>query len=427
MKIGVAGLWHLGTIYSAGFASLGHDVIAYDPDPDTAIGYTNGQLKVHEPELLNLINTKIQTGNLRFSSLESDLSDLDLFVLAYDTPVDANDFADSDYVISEFRRIVMFLNRDTHIMISSQLPVGSSETIEGILKKVGHRGKITVQPENLRLGKGLDSFFNPTRIIVGTKDGKTEPIVVKAFQGIDAPIIWMHLKSAEMTKHALNAFLATSITFMGEISEICEKVGADAKEVENGIKSDPRIGKKAYLTPGLGFAGGTLARDVRKLADLQQEVRGEVAILSSLLQSNQHNNNWIVRNIEAILKEKPDSKICFWGISYVEKTDTLRRSEIYKIMKNLVERNIQVSYLENFPIKDQMDSRILCLTEIEESLRRADILVISKKLIRFSDMEKDSQLAKAKDMWILDPSRVLSSLNSMYQEQPRYLTVGRGS
>lgn len=427
MKIGVAGLWHLGTIYSAAFASLGHDVIAYDPDPDTAIGYTNGQLKVYEPDLANLISIKIQTGNLKFSFLESDLSDLDLLVLAYDTPVDANDFADSNFVISEFRRIVMFLNRDTHIMISSQLPVGSSETIERILKKVGHRGKITVQPENLRLGKGLDSFFNPTRIIVGTKDGKTEPIVVKAFQGIDAPIIWMHLKSAEMTKHALNAFLATSITFMGEISEICEKVGADAKEVENGIKSDPRIGKGAYLTPGLGFAGGTLARDVRKLADLQQEVRGEVAILSSLLQSNQHNNNWIVRNIETILQEKPDSKICFWGISYVEKTDTLRRSEIYKIMKNLVERNIQVSYVENFPIKDQMDSRILCLTEIEESLRRADILVISKKLIRFSDMEKDSQLAKAKDLWILDPSRVLSSVNSKYQEQPRYLTVGRGS
>jgi UDPglucose 6-dehydrogenase len=236
----------------------------------------------------------------------------------------------------------------------------------------------------------------------------------------------MHRRSAEVTKHALNAFLATSVTFMGEVAEICESVGADAKEVEIGLKSDPRIGSKAYLSPGLGFAGGTLARDVRKLSELQEDIRTESALLTSLLTSNRHNNDWISRSLAKILTKEKSSRICFWGISYTENTDTLRRSEVYSLMKSLAETDAKITYVENLVIKDEVDARIVSIDNIEASLDQIDILVVSKKLISPVDLDRIVANILSRDIWILDPSRLLLNQNFDFLKNPRYLTVGNG-
>jgi UDPglucose 6-dehydrogenase len=245
------------------------------------------------------------------------------------------------------------------------------------------------------------------------------------FRGIYAPIIWMHRRSAEVTKHALNAFLATSVTFMGELSEICELVGADAKEVEMGLKSDPRIGIGAYLSPGLGFAGGTLARDVRKLSSLQSEIRSEPAIFTSLMISNRHNNNWVSRSLESIPMELDGLKICFWGVSYTDNTDTLRRSEIYKLMKDLAKNN-EITYFENLLIKDEMDLRIGREENLEKSLKDIDVLVVSKKINELLNNNNVLNALQREDLWILDPARLLIGLEKNFANRPRYLTVGKG-
>jgi len=426
MKIGVAGLWHLGVMYAVGFAELGHLVTAYDPNSDSISGLKNGDLLVFEPQLREMLITNLKTGNLKFTNEESDLDEVELFVLAYDTPVDEEDNADVDFVISEFTRIADHLNSNAHILISSQLPVGSSDIIHEVQKKLGHKGNVIVQPENLRLGKAIDSFFSPGRIVAGTMDGKSDQFVIEAFNGIEAPIIWMHRRSAEVTKHALNAFLATSVTFMGELSEICENVGADAKEVEIGLKSDPRIGSRAYLSPGLGFAGGTLARDVRKLSKLQTEIRDTPAIFTSLMISNRHNNDWVSRSLAKIPKQKEGLRICFWGISYTDNTDTLRRSETYSLMKNLAVGNSKISYVEDMLIKDVVDSRIVGVCDIEESVRNIDVLVVNKSLKSHLKTPKVLEHLQKEDLWILDASRILLELNSDLIESPRYLTVGKG-
>lgn len=426
MKIGVAGLWHLGVTYAIGFAELGHEVIGYDPDAESIEGFKAGELRVHEPGLVDMLKSNAAQERLKFTNQESDLENIELFVLAYDTPVDDDDNADVDYVISEFKRIAKHLNGDTHVMLSSQLPVGSSELITKLLAEKEHRGRVMVQPENLRLGRAIDSFFQPGRIIVGTKDGLPDSIAKEAFAGVDAPIQWMHQKSAEVTKHALNAFLATSVTFMGELSEICEFVGADAKEVELGLKSDSRIGPKAYLSPGLGFAGGTLARDVQKLSSLQGQIRKDSAIFTSLLISNRHNNEWISRAVGKITSEKKNLKICFWVVSYVENTDTLRRSEIYTTMAKLAKEGFEVSFVENFPLKGVMDRNIHCFNEPNESLEDLDILVVNKRLSKgLQDDLLSGHLENGK-LWILDPSRLLLELNPTFLGNPRYLTVGHG-
>jgi UDPglucose 6-dehydrogenase len=426
MKIGVAGLWHLGVMYAVGFAELGHMVTAYDPSSDSVSGLKNGDLLVFEPQLQEMLLANLKAGNLKFTSKESDLGEVELLVLAYDTPVDEEDNADVDFVISEFTRIAENLNSNAHILISSQLPVGSSDRIHEVQKKLGHKGNVIVQPENLRLGKAIDSFFNPVRIVAGTIDGKSDQFVIDAFSGIEAPIIWMHRRSAEVTKHALNAFLATSVTFMGELSEICENVGADAKEVEIGLKSDPRIGTRAYLSPGLGFAGGTLARDVRKLSKLQGGIRDTPAIFTSLMISNRHNNDWVSRSLAKIPTRKEGLRICFWGISYTDNTDTLRRSETYSLMKNLAIGNAKISYVEDLPIKDLVDSRILCINNLEESFSSIDVLVVNKSLKNHFKTPKVLEHLQRDDIWILDASRLLLELNSDLINSPKYLTVGKG-
>jgi len=426
MKIGVGGLWHLGVTYAVGFAELGHEVIAYDPNASAISEFQSGELRVFEPGLKEMLSENIEQKRLRFSHNEADLGNVELFVLAYDTPVDEQDNADVEFVISEFRRISKYLAPETHIMITSQLPVGTCRVIKTILDDLHYSGRVIVQPENLRLGKALDSFIHPDRIIAGTFDGHSDSVVINAFKGIDAPIVWMHSKSAEVTKHALNAFLATSVTFMGELSEICEYVGADAKEVEIGLKTDSRIGKKAYLSPGLGFAGGTLARDVRKLSNLQMKIREEAAIFTSLLRSNRWNNDWIFRSLEQITSQRTGIRICFWGVSYVENTDTLRRSEIYAVMNRYADEGAKVSYVENFPIKESMNSRILCVNDVEQSLHEIDVLVVSKKLQKYLSSSSVSELLENETLWILDPSRILLELNPQLLGTSRYLTVGHG-
>lgn len=426
MKIGVAGLWHLGVMYAVGLAELGHDVIAYDPNPISISDFKNGQLLVFEPGLQEMLVKNSENGNLNFTDQCIDFQEIELLVLAYDTPVDEEDNADVEFVIAEFERIIENLSSDVHILVSSQLPVGTCDVIRVILDKNGRNGRVMIQPENLRLGKALVSFFSPERIIVGTHNGQEDPVVNQLFKGIEAPIVWMHSKSAEVTKHALNSFLATSVTFMGELAEICEIVGADAKEVEIGLKSDSRIGPNAYLSPGLGFAGGTLARDVRALSNLQMKIRVLPAIITSLLTSNRYNNDWISRSLGKITSNKEALRICFWGVSYVENTDTLRRSEIYVLMRKLVEENAVVSYVENVPIKDGIDSRITCIDNMEKSLEAIDILVVTKKLTKFSDMREVVKLIQSEKLWVLDPSRILLAQNSAISKSPRYLTVGKG-
>ena len=424
MKIGVAGLWHLGVMYAVGLAEIGHEVIAYDPSLESISILNNGDVLVHEPLLREMLLANLKTGGLKFTNLERNLEEIDLLILTYDTPVDDEDNADAEYVITEFARIAENSLPNTHVLVSSQLPVGSCEQIENILEKFGHTGGVTAQPENLRLGKAVESFFNPKRIIAGTFDGKPNHVVEGVFKGINAPIIWMHRRSAEVTKHALNAFLATSVTFMGELSEICELVGADAKEVEIGLKSDPRIGISAYLSTGLGFAGGTLARDVLKLSSLQSEIRSEPAIFTSLMISNRHNNNWISRSLETIPVELDGLKICFWGVSYTDNTDTLRRSEIYRLMKELVKNNV-ITYVENLAIKDEIDSRMIREENLEKSLRDIDILIVSKKM---NDLLNNDDAIKAllrEDLWILDPARAFIGLEKHFANSPRYLAVGK--
>jgi UDPglucose 6-dehydrogenase len=328
MKICVLGLWHLGSVTAAGMAALGHRVIGLDFDEARVADLNKGIAPIFEPGLEELIKRGLTSGNLRFSSTANDTKDIGVLWVTYDTPVDDDDNADADLVMAHIERALIELRTEALVLVSSQLPVGSIRRLEqaATLNYGAVQLRVAYSPENLRLGSAVSDFLRPSRIVVGVRSNRDKELLHELLGTITEAIEWMSVESAELTKHAINAFFATSVAFANEIASICESVGADAKEVERGLKTENRIGPRAYLSPGAAFAGGTLARDIAFL-NRTARARGRVTpLLSSVLPSNNAHKLWAQRKLRALFADLSEATVAVWGLTYKPGTDTLRRS-----------------------------------------------------------------------------------------------------
>jgi UDPglucose 6-dehydrogenase len=328
MNICVLGLWHLGSVTAAGLAALGHRVIGVDFDEARIADLNKGIAPIFEPGLEELIRRGLTSGNLRFCSTANDTKDIDVLWVTYDTPVDDDDNADADFVMARIEQALLELGTEALVLVSSQLPVGSIRRLEQAATLHGGalQLRIAYSPENLRLGKAVSDFLHPSRIVVGVRSNRDKELLHGLLGTITESIEWMSVESAELTKHAINAFLATSVAFANEIASICESVGADAKEVERGLKTENRIGPRAYLSPGAAFAGGTLARDIAFL-NRTARARGTVTpLLSSVLPSNNAHKLWAQRKLRALFADLSEVTVAVWGLTYKPGTDTVRRS-----------------------------------------------------------------------------------------------------
>ncbi|HWJ50598.1 MAG TPA: nucleotide sugar dehydrogenase, partial [Solirubrobacteraceae bacterium] len=259
--IAVVGLWHLGSVIAACLADAGNDVIGIDPDNAVVTGLGEGHPPVSEPGLDDLM--RVNASRLQFTCDPHALAHARCAWLTFDTPVADDDVADVEWVLDQAVELLAHLREDTLVVVSSQLPVGSSARLHELCATArGSAGplRFACVPENLRLGSALESFREPDRIVAGVRTEADRDELAELLAPFSSEVQWMRVESAEMTKHALNGFLATSVAFINEIASICESVGADAEEVSRGLKSERRIGPRAYLGPGDAFAGGTLAR-----------------------------------------------------------------------------------------------------------------------------------------------------------------------
>src|SRR3990172_8802362 len=301
MKVCVQGLWHLGSVTAGCLASVGHEVVGLDFDEEVIRGLRAGKPPILEPGLEDMIGAGLSFGRLRFAaSIEELPSNIELLCVTYDTPVNEDDVADVDFVVAQVEAVLPYLPNNTTVLVSSQMPVGSIRRFEKITERACPEKALSFaySPENLRLGKALEVFLKPDRVVVGVRSERDKDRIGRLLQPITGRIEWMSVESAEMTKHAINAFLATSIVFANEIAAICETVGADAKEVERGLKSENRIGPKAYLSPGAAFAGGTLARDIAFLNHVGGRNRLVTPLLSSVRPSNGENKLWVKSKLQ---------------------------------------------------------------------------------------------------------------------------------
>ena len=258
MKVCVFGLWHLGSVTAACLAAGGHQIVGLDFDETVIQNLKNGIAPIFEPGLNDLVKSGLESNHLAFTtSPEIALKDAEVIWVTFDTPVDEEDHADVNYVIERIKQVSSLVPDQALILISSQLPVGTTHQLEQWFnqKCPGQSISFAYSPENLRLGKAIGVFSNPDRVVVGFENEMDQEKISKLLEPFTKNIIWMTVQSAEMTKHALNAFLAISVTFINEIAAICEKVGADAKEVETGFKK-----RYPYWQQGLPRSGGFIRR-----------------------------------------------------------------------------------------------------------------------------------------------------------------------
>jgi len=345
MKVCVVGLWHLGTVTAACLASAGHEVVGLDFDSETVRKLQAGQPPLYEPGLKELVQQGIAQGRLRFCSEVTDaLPASEVVWVTYDTPVDEEDRADVNFVVDRINRLFPLLREGTLVLISSQLPVGTTRRLEKAYAELFPDKSVSFgyAPENLRLGKAINAFTQPDRVVVGVRNPNDRQRVAQLFAPFTERMEWMSVESAEMTKHALNAFLATSVTFINEIATLCERVGADAKEVERGLKSDARIGPRAYLSPGAAFAGGTLARDVLFLNQIGESHHQPTQLLSAVLARNEVHKEWSRHTLRSLLGDLHNQKVAVWGLTYKPNTDTLRRSASVELCAWLLQQGAHV-------------------------------------------------------------------------------------
>jgi UDPglucose 6-dehydrogenase len=388
----------------------------------------NGKPPIFEPGLEDMVKKGIESDTLDFSTDPAQaVRDAQVIWVAYDTPVDDDDNADVEYVVERVSRLFPYLKAGQEVLISSQLPVGTSKRLEALFARAWPDAHVSFSysPENLRLGKAISVFTQPDRVVIGVRSEKSRQIFTEMLRPFTDHIEWMSVESAEMTKHALNAFLATSVTFINEIAVICEQVGADAKEVERGLKSEARIGPKAYLGPGGAFAGGTLARDISFLSKIGQEHELPLHLFPAIRASNDAHKNWPRRRLIQLLGELNNKTIAVWGLTYKPGTDTLRRSSAIELCQWLMEQGAQVQAHD--PLIKQMPEQYsairLCGSALE-SAQNADALVVATEWPDYRAISMPGIIATMRKPLILDANRFLSAALES-QSNIVYVTVGK--
>jgi len=428
MKVCVLGLWHLGSVTAACLASGGHHVTGLDFDEQVIENLSNGKPPLFEPGLEELVQKDISEKNLDFTTdIKKAVSNADVIWVTYDTPVDEEDRADVDYVIERVARIFPNIETGQHILISSQLPVGSARRLEEKLAQArpGLDISFSCSPENLRLGKAISIFTEPDRVVIGVRKEESKKVFSEMLAPFTDHIEWMSVESAEMTKHALNAFLATSVTFINEIAVICEQVGADAKEVERGLKSEARIGPNAYLGPGGAFAGGTLARDVAFLTQLGKRFDVPVELFPAIKSSNDAHKNWARRRLLQLLGDLKGKTVAVWGMTYKPGTDTLRRSSAVELCKWLLEQGAWVRAYDPAVKRLPEDlNRVQLAGSAQDAVQNADALVVATEWPEYRNVDMSAALSAMNTPYVLDVNRFLAkSVENL--PAVKYVAVGK--
>jgi UDPglucose 6-dehydrogenase len=431
--IGVIGLWHLGSVTAACVADAGNHVIGVDPNPAVVEGLLAGRPPISEPGLAELLAGN--SSRLDFTCEPWALAGARRAWVTFDTPVDDDDGADVEWVLEHSLELLAELPEDSLVVVSSQLPVGSIATLqERCALRRGDAGlRFACVPENLRLGRALESFRARDRIVAGVRDERDRAELAELLAPFTDEIQWMRVESAEMTKHALNGFLATSVAFINEIAEICESVGADAEEVSRGLKSEQRIGPQAYLGPGDAFAGGTLARDIGFLRGLAKRRGLPAHVFAGVADGNAAHKHWTRRKLLELLavegSAEPDAlrgrRVAVWGLTYKPGTDTLRRSSAVELCRWLASVGATVSAHDPAvsALPDGLAGVIeLCPSPLE-ALADADALVVCTAWPDYLEVPVADLLGALSTGLVVDPAGMLRGALAAHPDG-RYVRVG---
>jgi UDPglucose 6-dehydrogenase len=344
--VAVIGLWHQGVVAAACLADWGYDVLASDPDRARIEKLAKGKAPLFEPGLDDLLAKGLTTGRLRFTDDPAQaVADRPIVLLMHDTAVNDNDESDLTEIFNAVKTFAPGLKSGAVLHVTAQVPVGTCDELLRLIESVNPTcaARVAYSPENLRLGQAIERFRRPPLPVLGSDD-TTALEILKSFYA-PCGVKWetTDLRTGEMTKHALNAFLAMSVCFANEIGNVCDEIGADGHRLAEILRLEPRVGPKALLFPGLGFSGGTLARDVQTLRRLGVASGLSMPLLDGAWASNQKQNGTVIRQLRKKLGDLKDRQIAVWGLTYKPETSTLRRSAALEVIGDLQREGARVT------------------------------------------------------------------------------------
>lgn len=408
----VAGLWHLGCVYATGFAKMGYSVSGFDFDKKRISNLKKGVAPIFEPGLEELLQK--HSKSLTFSSSSEILKNKDYIFIAYDVMVDENDISDLSAVEKIFDTIVPYISVKTSVVISSQIPVGTTRFLIEKCKKNGiENPRIMYFPENLRLGTAYESFLKPDRIILGS-DNKD---AMKQFEidfNFSCPVITMGTESSEMVKHALNCYLATCVSFSSELSDIAERVGANMNDVVKAMKSDRRVSPHAPLNPGFGFAGATLGRDVQSIRGAGKRLGYKPELMAAVYSVNQNRLPLLLTKIRTIYPTIKNKKIGILGLTYKPNTNTLRRSMSLGLSELLHKKGAHIRAYDPVVTKTIPEYSYIEITKtIDHFAKDLDMIILMTDWKQFLEIDIEKLSKQVSGKIIIDTKNFLKG--DMYE------------
>jgi UDPglucose 6-dehydrogenase len=432
MNIAVVGTGYVGLVTGTCFAENGNHVTCVDIDANKVEKMKNGIIPIYEPHLDVLFERNIKQNRLVFTTnLEEAIKDATIIFLALPTPPGEDGSADLSYVLGVAKQLGKIITDYKIIINKSTVPVGTAEKVRAaVAENATCEFDVISNPEFLREGFAVDDFMKPDRVVIGTNSEKAKKIMSDLYapfvrQG--NPIYFMDERSSELTKYAANAFLATKITFMNEIANLCERVGANVDSVRIGIGSDDRIGKR-FLFAGIGYGGSCFPKDVQALAKTSNEYNYDFQILNSVMTVNEKQKTTIVEKIKSFYNNQIEGKkFALWGLAFKPDTDDIREAPALYIIRELLAAGATISTFdpEAMPnVKKLLGDKIEFTNDQYDALNGADALIIATEwsVFRTPDFEKMNGLMKSK---VIFDGRNLYDLQRMNDLGYYYNSVGR--
>ena len=432
MKIAVIGTGYVGLVTGTCFAETGNDVICVDIDETKVDKMKNGEVPIYEPHLDVLFERNIKQGRLSFTTqIEDAIEDAEIIFLALPTPPGEDGSADLSYILGVADTLGSIIKDYKVIIDKSTVPVGTAEKVTAaIAKNATVDFDVVSNPEFLREGYAVDDFLKPDRVVIGTTSERAKKVLeglYKPYVRQGNPILFMDEKSAELTKYAANSFLATKITFMNEIANFCEKVGADVDMVRIGIGSDQRIGNR-FLFPGIGYGGSCFPKDVQALAKSGKEYGYDFGILESVMSINEKQKTIIVPKIKDYFKgDLKGKKIAMWGLAFKPDTDDIREAPALYIIEELLAAGAEITAFDPEAmtnVKELLGDKINFSLSRDEATIGADALVVATEwqIFRTPNFNK---LATQMNQKVIFDGRNLYDLKEMRELGFYYSSIGR--
>ncbi|MBP8958796.1 MAG: UDP-glucose/GDP-mannose dehydrogenase family protein [Bacteroidales bacterium] len=425
MKISIIGTGYVGLVTGTCFAETGVTVSCTDIDKEKIKSLSNGRSTIYEPGLDAIMKRNIEKGRLSFTTdIKESVEGAEAIFIAVGTPPGEDGSADITHVLEVASEIGKVITSYVIIVIKSTVPVGTSDKVRKVIEKELQNRDVTIpfdmasNPEFLKEGSAVEDFLKPERIIIGTSNEKAAEIMsmlYKPFVLNNHPIYFMDIASAELTKYAANAMLATRISFINEIANLCELLGADINQVRKGIGSDSRIGSK-FLYPGPGYGGSCFPKDVKALLRTAQEHGYDMKVINAVEEANKYQKNIIFNKIMKYFNNNLiNKKITIWGLSFKPHTDDIRESSAIHLIKKLLDEKAAISVYDPAAMKETeklFENKIDYANDQYTALESADALALLTEWpeFRIPDLKKMSQIMKNKVIFdtrnIYEPAQI---------------------